>query len=243
MHNVKLIIEYDGAPYHGWQVQPGKETVQGMLQEKLKILLHEKAILKVAGRTDSGVHASGQAANFKTNSELAPESIQKALNSLLPQAIVIREVCYAPDEFDARASALSRLYRYSILNRGFRSVFLDRFTYFYPYPLKTALIRKASGYLIGRHNFSSFCRGRHQNPVKTVMGIKVSSNREGFIYIDIESNAFLTNMVRIIAGTLLEAGRGRIAPERLKDILEAKDRKLAGPTLPAKGLCLMRVIY
>ena len=243
MRNVRLIIEYDGAPYHGWQVQPEKETVQGVLQEKLKIFLHEKAALKVAGRTDSGVHASGQAANFKTNSELAPEKIQKALNSLLPQAIVIREVSYVPDEFDARASALSRLYRYSILNRGFRSVFLDRFTYFYPYSLRVSLIRKASGYLTGKHDFSSFCRGRHQNPVKTITGIKISSDREGLIYIDIEANAFLTNMVRIIAGTLLEAGRGRIASERLKDILEAKDRKLAGPTLPAKGLCLMKVIY
>ncbi len=243
MHNVKLIIEYDGAPYYGWQVQPGKETVQRTIQEGLKIIFHTSIILKVAGRTDSGVHAFGQTANFKTDGGLAPERIQKALNSLLPRSIVIKEVSYAPEQFDARASAVSRLYRYSILNRGFRSVFLDRFTYFYPYPLKTAPMRNASKYLIGRHDFSSFCRGRQQNPVKTMTKIQITSNREGFIYIDIEANAFLTNMVRIIAGTLLEAGCSRIAPEELKDILKAGDRKLAGPTLPAKGLCMMKVVY
>lgn len=244
MRNIKLTIEYDGTGYHGWQRQPRSATVQETIEKALAKVLQEKVKLIGASRTDAGVHARGQTANFKTKSEIPLRNLRAALNSLLLDDIVIKSCLRTRDRFHARYSAKSKLYRYAILNRALSSPFLRKYAYFFPHPLDVQAMKKAAKHLIGRHDFSSFrgtATGR-DSCTRTVKKLTVTS-RNNFIHIDMEADGFLYNMARTVAGTLLEVGRGKIIPQDIKKILKARDRRQAGPTLPPHGLCLVKVKY
>ena len=260
MRNIKLIIEYDGTNYAGWQIQKSNiknqiskfKTIQETLETVLQKILQENVKVIGSGRTDSGVHALAQTANFRTNSQLPVSKIQKALNSLLPKDISIKEIGEADEDFHSRYSAKSKIYRYFILNSETRSAFLNKYAWHVPYRLNINLMRKEAAALLGRHDFKSF-RASGSSVKTTVRTIKklsikilnytLSAQRYKLIVIDIESEGFLYNMVRNIVGTLVEIGRGRFQEGSLKKILLAKNRKQAGPTTPAQGLFLIEVKY
>ena len=261
MRNIKLTIEYDGTNYHGWQIQPGVKTIQGILQSRLSMITKVDVVLNGAGRTDAGVHALGQVANFETASRMTPEQFKIALNSVLPRDIVIRHVQEVEGDFHARYSATSRTYIYTILNDETPSAFLRNYTHRVSRPIDVDSMAEACKALLGTHDFSSFASTG--DPVKSfvrmVTGAEVldagysmldtgclmpfQCSRYRLIHFRIEANAFLRCMVRAIAGTLLEIGKGRIPPEKMQDIIDARDRSAAGPNLPARGLCLARVDY
>ncbi len=253
MRNFKVEIEYDGTHYHGWQVQNGhlavlqhtnRRTIQYVLETVLEKILQEEISLTVAGRTDAGVHALSQVANFKSSTRMPLEKLRWAINCLLPEDIKVSRIRNVNLDFNSRFSAKSKLYRYTILNRKYSSALLANRVYFCHYPLDINLMRKEAKVLSGRHNFTAFqaTEARVRNPLRTIRLIKITRNKD-FVYIDIEADSFLYNMVRNIAGTLLELGRGRFPPGSMKSILKNRNRKLAGPTLPAKGLCLIKVKY
>lgn len=259
MPNIKITLEYDGSGYYGWQVQTREHnTLQATLEKTLRSILKEKIHLIGSGRTDSGVHALAQAANFQTRSAIPADKLRLALNALLPHDIVATSVERVPDTFHAIRSAKSKVYRYLILNRAFSSALLNGKVYFYKLPLDVRLMRQASRALVGRHDFRSFCatgakvkttvrnvkrieiKRLSYNPLCLSTGVKKESP---LIAIDIESEGFLYNMVRNICGTLVEAGRGRLSAADIKRILAAKDRRMSGPTLPAAGLFLLGINY
>jgi tRNA pseudouridine38-40 synthase len=253
MRNLKLQIEYDGTHYYGWQVQnvPNsslrhRRTVQHVLESVLKKILQENIQLIVAGRTDAGVHALAQVANFKSAARtgMPLDRLRWAINCLLPADIKITRIQNVPADFNSRFSAKSKLYRYTILNRRYSSALLSNRVYFFHYPLDVRLMRREARELLGRHNFTSFSavEDRQRNPIRTIKRIRISKDKD-FLHIDIEADSFLYNMVRSIAGTLLEIGRGRFAAGSMKKILAARSRRSAGPNLPAKGLYLVKVNY
>jgi len=254
MPNIKLEIEYDGSNYRGWQVQnsprstvpisPQRKTIQETIEKALQKILQEKIKLIASGRTDAGVHAQAQVANLKTTKRIPLEKLQQALNALLPDDIAITKVLEVSPDFHARFAAKSKIYRYTILNRPYRSARLKDRAYFYPYPLNIKLMQKEAGCLLGRHDFTSFQASGSscKQAIRRIKKIKVGRHRD-LINIDIEADGFLYNMVRNIVGTLIEIGRGRFLKGSLKRILSLKNRKFAGPTAPPEGLCLVRVKY
>jgi len=244
LRNIKLKIEYDGSNYSGWQRQKNKRTLQQTIEENLEKVLKEKIRLIGSGRTDSGVHAEFQVANFKTKSKLKLRDIQNALNSLLPKDISILEIEDVPLDFHSQYDVKSKTYRYIVLNSRQRRPLSERYSYFFPYRLNLKLMREESKYLLGEHDFSSFQNSdkKERNRIRKILDLKIEKKGE-FIYFNIKANGFLKGMVRNIVGTLLEIGRGRFKKGDLKRILEAKDRRKAGPTIPAKGLCLVEVNY
>jgi tRNA pseudouridine38-40 synthase len=244
--NIKLLIEYDGSNYAGWQVQSkyrGK-TIQKIIEKTLFGILRERVKLIASGRTDAGVHALGQVANFYTSSNMPLQRLKIALNGLLPEDIKIAGLSEAAQDFHSRFSAKSKVYRYSILNRDYSSALLRNSLYFFPHFLDVQLMQDEAKVLVGKHNFRAFqaSQGRDKNPVKTIKNIEVK-RRSGFIFIVIEADGFLYNMVRNIVGTLIEIGRGRMKEGSMQRILNSGNRRLAGPTAPAKGLCLLKVRY
>ncbi len=245
MRNIRLLIEYDGTNYQGWQVQPRGPSVQGMIEEKLARITGETIRLVGSGRTDSGVHAFGQVANFKTKSNLGVDSIQKALNSFLPQDIVIQRAEEVEEGFHARRDSKSKLYQYQILNRNFRSAFRHEYAWHISQKLDLGEMKKATQILIGEHDFSSFrsVGSPTRTAIRRVIRAEWKEGREGLIRFEIEANGFLKQMVRALVGTLAEVGRGKIDSEEFQKILESKDRKVAGPTAPAHGLFLKEVKY
>ncbi|MEW6101165.1 MAG: tRNA pseudouridine(38-40) synthase TruA [Candidatus Omnitrophota bacterium] len=244
MPNIKLKIEYDGTNYGGWQRQKNSKSIQETIERVLMRILREKVHLVASGRTDSGVHAKEQVANFETKSNMPLDKLQKAMNSLLPEDISINSVRKAPLDFHSRFQAKSKVYRYTILNRASPSALLRNRVYFYPYPLDTQSMKKEAGNLLGKRNFRSFQASskKKSSAVRTIKALKVVKNQD-IISIDIEADGFLYNMVRNIVGTLIEIGRGKLKKGSLREILAAKDRSYAGPTAPAQGLCLMKVKY
>lgn len=245
--NLKLEIEYDGTNYCGWQVQrrnKSPKSIQGTLEETLQKILQEKIRLIGSGRTDAGVHALAQVANFKTNSRIAPERLQRALNGLLPDDIKVSGIEEVRLKFHSRFAAKTKLYRYTILNRIYPSALLKNRVYFFPHPLNIKLMQKEAKVLLGKHNFRSFhsSASKTDNSVRTIKKIKVSKDKD-FIHVEIEADGFLYNMVRNIVGTLIEIGRGKFPKGSLKRILGAGDRKLGGQTVPAGGLYLVKVKY
>lgn len=249
MPNIRLQIEYEGTNYAGWQIQnrDSPKTIQETIEKVLEKVLQEKVKVIGSGRTDAGVHAMGQTANFKTNSRLTPAKIQKALNGLLPDDIRIKKANYADNDFHACYSARSKTYRYIILNSKVSSVFLKRSSWHIPYKLDIPLMRKEAKSLIGRHDFSSFCASGSsaRTRVRTIkkISVKKSFNDFNLITIDIEADGFLYNMARNIVGTLVEIGRGRFSAGSMRKILTAKDRRAAGATAAARGLFLVKVKY
>ena len=244
MRNIKLTIEYDGTNYHGWQIQPNGITVQEVIQNALAALTKTQAQIIGAGRTDTGVHAAGQVANFFTDSKMSSGSIQKALNSLLPEDVVITEIQDVSPDFHARFSALSRTYQYTILNREFPSAFLGNTAYFLPRPIHVERIDDICRALIGKKDFSSFQRSGSEriNPICEVFGASCWRDAD-LVYFQIEADAFLRGMVRAIIGTALKLQETPDQINQFQKILDAKDRSVAGPSAPAHGLSLIAVKY
>ncbi|MEE8317990.1 MAG: tRNA pseudouridine(38-40) synthase TruA [Candidatus Omnitrophota bacterium] len=247
MRNICLTIEYDGTRFCGWQRQTSRgrsRTVQEEIEKAAKKLFGKKIKLMGAGRTDSGVHAEGQVANFKVDSDLPLRNIKRGLNSLLPRDIAICSIEAKGPSFHARFDAKGKLYRYTILNKKERSPLWKRYTTFCSYGLDINAMRKAARYFIGRKDFRSFQASdkRNGNSVRTVKRLNLIS-KGSLIEIYIQADGFLYNMVRNIAGTLIDVGRGRIAPEETRDILSKTYRPAAGQTAPSKGLCLIKVFY
>ncbi len=243
----KITFEYDGAEFCGWQTQAqGERTVQGDMEAVLLKVFKKPIKVIASGRTDSGVHAQGQVISFKADTRMKPLEIQRALNSLLPADIAVHEVRQVKSDFHAQYSVKEKTYRYTVLNRKYRSVFLRDRVYFYPYPLNISNMRKAAKYLIGRHDFKSFQaydpRRAQRRTVRTIK--KIVIKKEGaLIHIDVTADGFLYKMVRNIAGTLLATGSGQLPLGDMPKILKAKNRKSAWDTAPAEGLCLMAVKY
>ncbi|MBI5144537.1 MAG: tRNA pseudouridine(38-40) synthase TruA [Candidatus Omnitrophica bacterium] len=246
MRNIKLAIQYDGTNYAGWQFQKNAKAIQEVIEARLKKLTGDNVNLIGSGRTDAGVHAKGQIANFKTGSLLPIKNIQKGLNTILPKDIVITKIEEAALDFNSQRAARSKMYRYAISPGDFVDPFIRRFTARCQYRLSIGYMKRGARYLLGRHDFRSFQtkdEGNSKNSaIRTVREIRIE--KEGrLVYIYIEADGFLYNMARSIVGTLIEVGRGKIAPDRIRDILSKKDRRFCGPTAPAKGLCLMKVGY
>lgn len=245
MHrNIRLTIEYDGTAYSGWQKQPQAPTIQGTLEDRLKLICGHPVDLLVAGRTDAGVHALGQTANFHTNSPMSVTRLHQVLNQLLPHDIRIVGAEQVPHTFHATYHALAKLYRYVIRNTQDYTVF-DRHTYHHVrLPLKVGDMRKAAPQLTGTHDFTAFrgTLGKRANPKRTLMKIEIRKKGPD-ILLEYTGESFLHQMVRILSGTLVYVGTGKIKPEDIPAILKSKDRRKAGPTLPPNGLFLVKVFY
>jgi tRNA pseudouridine38-40 synthase len=242
--NIKLTVEYDGTNYHGWQSQPNGQTIQQILEQALETFLGVKTRLNGSGRTDAGVHALGQVANFICSDPVDLRRLHKGLNALTPDDIVVKEVESVPASFDARRDAKSRVYLYRIWNRRVPSAFHRRFSWHVYDALELSPMEETIHRLEGEHNFASFqaagCEARHA--VRRVYSNSLV--REGdFLVYSIEATAFLRHMVRNIVGTLVEVGRGERSPADFARLLAAQDRTLAGPTAPAQGLFLAEVKY
>jgi tRNA pseudouridine38-40 synthase len=242
--NVKLTIEYDGAPYHGWQVQPNGETIQAVLERALSIFFGKPTPIVGSGRTDAGVHALGQVANFFCDQRPDLHRLQRALNALTPENISIKDVEIVPDSFDARRDGRSRVYEYHILNRPTRSPFYLNYAWHLHDPLNVRAMRDAIRSLEGEHDFSSF-RAAGCDAAQPVRRIYRTSleQRDELLVFTIEATAFLRHMVRNIIGTLVEVGRGQRTPQAFIELLEARDRTQAGPAAPPHGLFLVEVKY
>jgi tRNA pseudouridine38-40 synthase len=251
MRTIKLTIAYDGTDFHGWQIQPGVPTVQGLLVEILERMTQENLSLQGAGRTDAGVHAAGQVASFQTASGLAPEVFLRACNALLPAAIRVRAAEEVPFDFHARWSAQDKTYRYRIYRGQVLPPFICRYVLHEPRALDFEAMAAAGRHFEGEHDFTSFAAStgdeeedRDRIMVRSVhrSELTVDVDAEEWIY-TICGQSFLRNMVRKIVGTLLEVGRGRLAADDIPALLERRDRTCSGPTAPPQGLCLMGVTY
>ena len=241
MKRVKLVVAYDGTEYQGWQVQPLGDTIEGELNRALTQLLGEKIQVIGASRTDSGVHALCNVAVFDTDTRIPAEKISYALNQRLPEDIRIQSSEEVPSDFHPRHCESRKTYEYRIVNREFPLPTKRLYAYFTYVPLDVEKMKQAAAYLVGEHDFKSFCSTAVvvESTVRTTHELTVERQQEEII-IRVSGNGFLYNMVRIIAGTLMEAGRGNLKPEQIKDILDAKDRQAAGPTAPACGLTLVK---
>lgn len=244
MKRIKLTIAYDGTNYCGWQIQPNGITVEEVLNKALQKLTGEDVQVIGASRTDSGVHALGNVAVFDTETTIPPERIMMALNQKLPEDIVITKSEEVALDFHPRYCDCTKTYEYHIINTRIPDPTRRLTNYFVSYPLNLEHMREAASYLIGEHDFVSFCNVRTdvENTIRTITALDILQNGNE-ITIRITGNGFLYNMVRIIVGTLIRVGRGFYGPEKVKEILEAKDRKAAGVTAPAHGLVLKEIHY
>jgi tRNA pseudouridine38-40 synthase len=233
-------VAYDGTAYAGFQIQPNAATVQGELERVLAVICGEPVRITGAGRTDAGVHATGQAIDLRTTSALGALELERGVNALLPEDIAISDLEPAEDSFHARFSATGRTYEYRIRNAAVRDPLRVRREHWHPGELDVAAMRAAAALLVGRHDFAAFAAG--DSGERTVARAEwVSEGR--ILRFEIEADAFLRGMVRGIVGTLLWVGRGKMTVERFEEVLRTKDRALAGPSAPAKGLCLVAVRY
>ena len=244
MRNIRLLIEYDGAAYHGWQIQKNGSSVQETLAKAITAITGEHVVPDGAGRTDAGVHALGQVAAFRTDARIPAERFADALNAVLPRNIAVVRSEEAEWEFHPRKNAICKHYRYQILNRSHRAALLDGRAWHVPGHLDLEAMRKASGLILGTHDFRAFCASGHSVKTYTRTMTRAEWTIDGdLLRFDIEGSGFLYNMVRILVGTLVEVGRGKRTPEGFREVLEAGDRRKAGITAPAGGLCMMEVRY
>jgi len=246
VRNLKLTIEYDGTKYQGWQIQGDAPTIQKTLEEAIPRIVQHPVKIIGSGRTDSGVHALGQTANFQTTSTIPPGKLIHGINAWLPPEIAVVHAEDAPPDFHARFSALDKTYRYTILNRPARSPLLKNRAWHVREPLDTPAMQQAAEHLKGRHDFRAFQSKADaasvETSVRTITRLEILRDRE-IVELFVTANGFLYNMVRAIAGTLVQAGLHKLAPADVKRILEYQDRSLGGPTAPPQGLCLIRVRY
>ena len=242
--NICLLLEYDGRPFHGWQVQPVSPTVQEVLGEAIGRITGEPSVPKGSGRTDAGVHALGQVANFFTGSSLPADTFLRAINSIAGPSIAVLSAIEVPETFDAQYGALSKTYRYRLLLRRSPSPMECGRSWHIPGPLNLHRMRKAAEQFIGERDFAAFrsagCASR--NSVRTISALTIRRSGEKVV-IDVTANGFLRQMVRNIVGTLVDAGRGRITPRTVPAILSSGDRSRAGVAAPAQGLYLLTVDY
>lgn len=246
MRNFKLTLAYDGRAYHGWQRQPGMETVQDTVEQAVRRVVRHQVRVIGAGRTDSGVHAAGQEANFWTVSTLPTETLFHAIGARLPKDVTLIHLCQVPRLFHATAAAVSKLYRYRVFAARGRPVetLLHECTYHFWHHLDLDAMRRAALHLTGTHDFTSMAsRGnKRDNNIRTILSFDVYRfGRE--IRFDVHGTGFIYNQVRNMVGTLLEVGRGRWPSDEVERIITAKNRSLAGPTAPARGLCMQWVRY
>ena len=244
MINIKLTIEYDGKEFNGWQKQPNKLNIQGEIEQVIERITGEPVELNASGRTDAGVHALGQVANFKTNSNIPIEKIPLALNTYLKKSIRIQKAEEVNERFHSRLSCKQKTYRYVINNSEYGTALYRNMEYCFPQKLDVEAMKKAAKYFEGEHDFKAFKASgtSAKSSVRTIYKATVDKNVDK-IYIELTGNGFLYNMVRIISGTLLEVGLGKIKPEEIPEIIDSKDRERAGRTLPPQGLYLLNVTY
>ena len=244
VRNIKLTIAYDGSEYHGWQIQPGQRTIQGVITEAIQDLLGRKVRICGASRTDAGVSALGQVGLVQIDSPIPTENLARAITHKLPPDIAVTEAVEVPQGFDAIGAVKSKLYRYTIFTGRSRPVLQIRHCWHLPAKLDVTAMSRAAEMLIGKKDFKSFASAddRRESSVRTIFRCETKVN-DRWVYIDVEGDGFLYNMVRNIVGTLVEVGIGRMKPEKINEILRAKDRTAAGPIAPAGGLCLMQVRY
>jgi tRNA pseudouridine38-40 synthase len=259
LRNLRLIVSYDGTDFHGWQRQPDAPTVQECLESAIERILGEKVQLYGSGRTDAGVHALNQVANFQTACKIPCDNLLKALNNTLQPTVRIKDVREAPLRFHARYDARSKTYRYRILQSPVASPFVNRFVWHYPFPLDSSRMAQAAKLFEGVHDFTSFAAAEapvaqallpvlrdiaQPNLVRTIFTSRILRRTRTCVLIyEVTGSGFLHHMVRNIVGTLVEVGRGKLEPADITRILRARDRTLAGPTAPAEGLCLVKVNY
>jgi tRNA pseudouridine38-40 synthase len=244
MKNIKLILEYDGTNYAGWQRQKNAVTVQQTLEDTIEKLTGEKVETVGSSRTDSGVHARGFVCNFLTSSSIPTSSFREAINSKLPRDITVICSEEVPTEFHSRYSSTGKKYSYTILNRVQPPAIGRNYVYHYKHQLDVEAMKKACNYFIGTHDFSAFrsTGSSVKTSTRTITNAVVAKDSNKIIFY-VEADGFLYNMVRIIVGTLIEVGTGKLDPENIKNIIDSKDRKKAGKTAPANGLCLEEVFY
>ena len=254
--NFRLKISYDGTRYLGWEHQPGKDTIQGKIEMVLARMIglepnpeeffgdNPPVDVIASGRTDAGVHAKAQVANAVLDTNLSAEEIRDYLNTYLPDDIAVTDVKEVSDRFHARYNAVGKTYQYTCFDGPVKPVFNRKYYTCLDSPVDVDAMQKAAEYLVGEHDFKSFCGNSRmkKSTVRVVDKIEIKRSK-GYIYFTFHGTGFLQNMVRILVGTLLEVGAGRMSPSDISGILEAKDRKVAGPTAPAKGLCLVKVDY
>ncbi|RLB30404.1 MAG: tRNA pseudouridine(38-40) synthase TruA [Deltaproteobacteria bacterium] len=243
--NIKLVIAYDGTGYFGWQRQLDQPTIQGTIEEKIGLMVGAPVTLIGSGRTDAGVHAVNQVANFRVATTLTPPVFLKGLNSLLPESIAIKKAEYAPIDFHARYDAKSKVYEYRIYNEKLRSPFLRQYAWHIARSLDTKPMMECLEIITGTHDFSAFCSaGDGQiNAVRTMIRAALSVREDNLLVFDFESTGFLRHMVRTIMGTIAKAGLGEISVDRVQEILESKDRQQAEAKAPPGGLYLIDVRY
>ena len=244
MRNIKLVIEYQGKDFNGWQKQPNKLNIQGEIERAIGSITGEEIELIGSGRTDAGVHSLGQVANFKTNSNIPIEKFPIAINSKLKKSIVIKSAEEVEERFHSRYSVHSKKYRYIINNSPTGTAIYRELEYQFPIKLDSEKMQKAAKYFEGEHEFAAFKASgtSSKNSVRKIFKAEVFE-RDERVYIELTGSGFLYNMVRIISGTLLDVGIGKINPEDIPEIIKSKDRKKAGRTLPAVGLYLVEVNY
>ena len=240
MKRIKMTVAYDGTNYCGWQIQPNGITIEQVLNDALTELLGEKIVVSGASRTDSGVHSKGNICVFDTNTRMPGEKISYAINQRLPEDIVVVGSEEVADDWHPRYVNSRKTYEYRILNRRFPDPTRRLDTYFFHYELDVEKMQKAASFLEGQHDFKSFCSVGSQvkTTTRTIYSCSVTKD-EDIVRIRVTGNGFLYNMVRIIAGTLIQVGNGNIAPDKIPEILEACDRNMAGPTAPANGLTMI----
>jgi len=242
MLNYKLTLEYDGSKFYGWQVQPKMRTVQGEVERALQILFRETIRVNVAGRTDSGVHALGQVINFRSTIEVPLNEIPRSLNGILSHDVVVKKVELAPENFHARFDARSRQYFY-VLSK-FPVAVGRHYAFFCKFPLEVAAMREASQHLLGEHDFRAFCDAGAEDPhYLSRIELLEWEETEERIKMIIRANRFLRSMVRIIVGTMIDVGRGKLTPAQVKEILDSRKRTEASFTAPPHGLFLEKVFY
>jgi len=244
--NIRLLLAYDGGDFHGWQRQPGLRTVQGVLEQAVRRVVRHQVMITGAGRTDAGVHAAGQVANFLTDSQIACANLFRAIGGRLPKDVTLFDVREVPRTFHATRSAIGKLYRYTIYNAPGRPVqrFRQRYCYHFWQPLDVERMRQAAEAFVGEKDFAAMASkgDERENTVRTVFRCQVYRRFEE-ICIDVEGRGFLYNQVRNMVGTLIEVGRGHWPVTCIAEILASRDRRNAGPTAPARGLCLQWVRY
>ena len=243
--NIKLLLEYDGTDYHGWQLQQNARTIQGELQRVLALITKEELAVTGASRTDAGVHARGQVCNFYTQSKIPIERFSAAINANLPSGIAALAAWEVAYDFHSRIHAQGKSYTYRIATRDAPLTLERRSALHYPRHLDIASMQAACRYLVGEHDFASFqaTGSSVKGTLRTIWSLEVQAEDRTHMLVSVSGTGFLYNMVRIMVGTLLSVGTGRLMPAQVGEILAARDRTLAGPTAPAQGLCLETVYY
>ena len=245
MRNFKMILEYDGAAYCGWQRQLNGRSIQQVLEEAVECIIKEKVSIIASGRTDAGVHAFNQVASFRAETFLPVNKIFLGVNSVLPEDIVVKDLQEVPPGFNALKDARGKVYIYRIRNQRLRPVLGRQYYWFVRFPLDLECMREAASYLLGEHDFSCFCATGCdiQDRVRTLERIDITTGDNGLVEFTVESGGFLRHMVRNIVGTLVDVGRGKLNPRDVQEIIASRDRTKAGTAAPACGLFLKEVHY